>query len=303
MRTSSVKQPILLAAFCALAWAGPASAQDINPETGDVVHTQGGAQFGGSFQAGGQSGAQASTTAPASTPQPAPAEASSSMTADPTAAASTVADAHSAVVGHFGVGFFGVMDLPLMGCGGGFPPCGVDPGRTLAAPSIGARYWLGDMLGLEAALGLHYASTSAGNVDTSAFGLALHGGVPLALAHSGNFVFEVVPQLNLGFTTGSYSTTGMNATNVDVSGFLVELGGKVGAEIHFGFIDLPQLSLQGTLGLMIRHESRSADIPTGAPGGATTSIDQSATDIATGVDGPPWSIFIGNLSAIYYFGV
>src|SRR4029078_2644014 len=91
------------------------------------------------------------------------------------------------------------------------------------------------------------------------------------------------------------------APATDVSGFLIELGAKVGAEIHFGFIDLPQLSLQGTLGLMIRHESRSADVPMGA--NMTTSVDASTTDISTGVDDAPWRIFVGSLSAIYYFGV
>jgi hypothetical protein len=159
---------------------------------------------------------------------------------------------------------------------------------------------MSDLLGIEAALGLHYRSTS-GAADTHAFGLGIHGGVPLALAHTGNFVFEVVPQLNIGFATGSFDPAGP-AAKTDLSGFLIEVGAKAGAEIHFGFIDLPQLALQGTLGLMIRHESRSADVPAGG-GGATNTVDASSTDISTGVDGPPWAIFTGALTAIYYFGV
>ena len=86
-----------------------------------------------------------------------------------------------------------------------------------------------------------------------------------------------------------------------MSGFLIELGGKVGAEIHFGFIDLPQLALQGTLGLMIRHESRSADVPAG--GGGTMSVDASVTDIATVVDGAPLAHIHRRLDGDYYFGV
>jgi hypothetical protein len=276
-----------------LAYAGAAQAQ-VNPESGDVGGS-GGAHFGATVEGSGSAGTSGSTTStmPSSTTTP-----TDTSVSNATAPASP-SDVHSMVVGHFGVGFFGVMDLPIMGCGAGLP-CTPDGGATLPAPSIGARYWMSDLLGIEAALGMHFRDTSAG-IDTSAFGLALHGGVPLALAHTGNFVFEVVPQLNIGFTTGSF-TPGGGGPSTDVSGFLIEAGAKVGAEIHFGFIGIPQLALQGTLGLMIRHESRSADLPTGA-GGATTSVDASATDISTGVDGPPWAIFTGALTAIYYFGV
>jgi hypothetical protein len=275
-----------------LAWAGVAQAQ-VDPEAGDVG-ASGGAHFGGTIEGSGSS-STSSSSATSSMPSSTVSADSPSSDAPPT----NPTDVHSTVVGHFGIGFFGVMDLPVMGCGDG-GTCDLDGGATLPAPTIGARYWMSDLLGIEAALGLHYRSTS-GAADTSAFGLGIHGGVPLALAHTGNFVFEVVPQLNIGFATGSFDPAGA-APKTDLSGFLIEVGAKAGAEIHFGFIDLPQLALQGTLGLMIRHESRSADVPAGG-GGATNSVDASSTDISTGVDDPPWAIFRGVLTAIYYFGV
>jgi hypothetical protein len=43
-------------------------------------------------------------------------------------------------------------------------------------------------------------------------------------------------------------------------------------------------------------------VPAGG-GGATNSVDASSTDISTGVDGAPWTIFTGALTAIYYFGI
>jgi hypothetical protein len=292
MLTNQTLKRSMVFVLVLLAWTRAAQAQ-ANPEAGDVG-ASGGAHFGGTIEGG-----SSTTTSTTTTTSTAPSSTVSGDTPAANVTAATPGDVHSMVVGHFGVGFFGVMELPIMGCGDGFPPCALDGGANLPAPTIGARYWLSDLLGIEAGLGLHYRSTSAG-ADTSAFGLGLHGGVPLALAHSGNFVFEVVPQLNIGFATGSFDPPGMGA-KTDVSGFLLELGAKVGAEIHFGFIDLPQLALQGTLGLMIRHESRSADVPAG--GGGTMSVDASATDISTGVDGAPWAIFTGALTAIYYFGV
>ena len=136
---------------------------------------------------------------------------------------------------------------------------------TLPAPTIGVRYWLSDMLGIEAALGLNITSEDlTGTVESSAFGFALHGGVPLALASSGHFVFEIVPLLNFGIASGSVETTGGAAMSTDVSGLLIEVGARAGAEIHFGFIDLPSLSLQGSVGLIVRHENRSITPPGGA---------------------------------------
>jgi hypothetical protein len=201
---------------------------------------------------------------------------------------------HAAFVGSFGVGFFGVMTLPIIRCEPVVPAC--TPLSDLApAPTIGVRYWLGETLGIEAALGLNVTNGANGNVDNSLLGFALHGGVPLALAHTGHFVFEIVPQLNFGVASGSYETTGV--TN-DVSGLLIEAGAKVGGEVHFGFIDIPQLSLQGTVGLMVRHESRSLETIMGTF--PATTVEQSETRIATGVDGEPWDVFTGTITAIYY---
>jgi hypothetical protein len=278
----------------ALAWSGAAQAQG-NPEAGDVASPQGNqSQFGGQASAGGQVNSQGVTTTTSTSTTSTGAVVSPG---DP--AAPPGDDAHSTVVGHFGVGFFGVTTLPLMGPCGGATCSADDFGNTVAAPSIGARYWLSDLLGIEGAVGLHINSATTANVDTSASGFAIHGGVPLALAHSGYFAFEVVPQLDFGYAWGSIQAMGGPETTT--SGLLFQLGAKVGGEIHFGFVDLPQLALQGTLGLMVRHENRSVDLP--GPGGTTTSIKQNATDLATGVDGPPWAIFLGTISAIYYFGV
>lgn len=270
------------------AWlvAAGASAQT-DPEGGDV-----GASAGGSVSAGAQFGG----TAPAALP-PTTEPAAEPVLEDTT---TTGSSDHDAVVERLGVGFFGVQTLPLFNPA---MPADPDQDQNLSAPTIGARYWLSPDLGIEAALGLaiggaDFEPPAGPNVSSSSFGFALHGGVPIALAHSGHFVFEVIPVLNFGISSGSIETTmGMTTTTVDLSGLLIELGGKVGAEIHFGFIDLPDLSLQGTLGLTIRHESRSMEQPAGM---GTATTDRSSTLVSTGVDGEPWDIFTGNIAAIYY---
>jgi hypothetical protein len=210
---------------------------------------------------------------------------------------------HAMMVGHFGVGFLGVLSLPTMSCTNGMPTGGVcvpDVNATLSAPTIGARYWLDERMAIEAALGIGFsasgrtAQTGNTSVDTNnphLFGLALHGGLPLVFATSQHFAFEVVPELNVGFVSGGWS----GPTNDEsLSGFLLELGGRVGAEIQFGFIDIPQLALQGSVGVHLRYEGRSQS------GGATDTSSHNF-NFGTTVQGNPWDIFTGNISAIYYF--
>jgi hypothetical protein len=275
---------LLALAFLLLAPSGAAHAQ--NPEAGDTVPPEKHAD-------------ERAHRMPASeaAPRPRHAERHESSELPPetdvTPSGRVVGSDHDLFVGHFGIGFFGVLAVPIMGCGEA-AACAVDADATLPAPTLGGRWWWKEHMGIEAALGIYFASQGFPAADVTQFGLALHGGLPLALLDSGHFVFELVPQLNLGFASGSHESTGAGGVNTDTSGFLFEIGAKAGAEIHFGFIDIPQLSLQGTLGLMIHHESRSSET-----GGA--EVDTNSTSFATGVDGAPWAIFTGALTAIYYY--
>jgi hypothetical protein len=307
MREANEKYLCLLGAV-ALVFALPLAGAEAqgNPEGGDVAPPmQGGGQYGGSVQ-GDMQGQGAWQPPPGPMPQPMP----QPMPGQPMADGSMPPDDgmgqaqppasdsdHAAVVGRFGIGFFGVQSVPIMGCDTSAMLCTALADNSLSAPTIGIRYWLDEGLGIEAALGLNISSAEIGVLQTGAFALALHGGVPLALAHSGHFVFQVVPQINFGIASGSYEVPG---TTADVSGMLIEAGAKAGAEIHFGFIDIPQLSLQGTVGLLVRHESRSVDTTTALPP-ATTTAEQSETFFGTGVDGEPWDIFTGSITAVYYF--
>jgi hypothetical protein len=285
MRAKDITWKHLAGTAAALLWVSGAQAQAANPETGDVAPPPAGVSASGS--------ASATTSWPSPT-----ASADSNLDSDGDGSAiDTGVDTdpgssdHAAVVSHLGIGFFGVQSLPLP-----TNPAELDEG-TLSAPTIGVRYWLDDFLGIEAALGLNVTSQDTGPTsEFSAFGFALHGGVPLALAHSGHFTFEIVPMLNFGIASGSYEDTpvgGMTASQ-DISGLLIEVGAAAGAEIHFGFMDLPSLSLQGTVGLMVRHQNRSYTPPGGMESSAGSTV------FATTVGDNPWDLFNGTITAIYY---
>jgi hypothetical protein len=273
--------------FAASLWliAGGASAQ-VNPEVGDV---------GAQGQASGRVETQG-TWQPGTPNQPPPAAETELDTPAENRFGTTD---HGKVVGRFGVGFFGVASVPI----GGGTVAAPDVDDSVDAPTIGLRYWLWDWMAIEGALGLGITSsgasfesgnTSADNNGPSAFALALHGGVPLALAASQHFVFEVIPELNFGFATGGIDDESMANNDIDTSGFLFEIGARVGAEIHFGFIDIPELSLQGTVGLHLRYEGRGV-----SAGDSDASI--SSFRFGTNVQGEPWDIFTGSIAAIYYF--
>ena len=243
------------------------------------------------------------TTLPAQAPSPsASGSAAASATvsppsvpsAPPTPAAGAATEEektsdHDKFVGHFAVGYLGTSQLPIAGSDGS--------AAVINAPVIGGRYWLRRNMGIDAGIGFALASGSttqgATSIDKpSQLGFALHGGVPFALAVGKHYVFELIPEATMGFTSATLKGT----TDTDLSGFRLDLGARAGAEIHFGFIGIPELALQATIGLYIHRESRTAS----PKGGGQESSDGSTT-IATSVQGDPWALFANNISALYYF--
>jgi hypothetical protein len=199
---------------------------------------------------------------------------------------------HDAVVGTLAVGYLGRRSMLIA----------EDPasptGTAIDAPVIGVRYWFTPLLGLDVGLGMAIngtgLTTPAGDqpaADTSAF--ILHGGVPLALAASQHFVFEIIPEMNIGFS--SWGNDAPGPAKLTASGFHLDIGARAGAEIHFGFIGLPKLSLQGTIGLVFATDSTSFEDATGA------TVKRSYTTFGTTVHDSPWNIFTSNVAALYYF--
>ncbi len=201
---------------------------------------------------------------------------------------------HERMVRTFAIGYLGQAQLQSVSP--------TDPGGgglvTVDAPIIGARYWLTSRMGLDLGLGLSTGSstiTENGNRTeiSDPFALALRVGVPFALLDSRHFVFQVVPEATLGFTSNTVEAMG---GDFDTGSTHFDLGARAGAEIHFGFIDIPQLALQAGVGLRFSHDGGSVEQ------GGDEVVSFSSNRIATSLAGNPWDIFAGNIAALYYFG-
>jgi len=190
------------------------------------------------------------------------------------------------------------------------------------APVIGMRFWASQVVGIDAGIGfftdwgsdtidlrdpldLGNANQAASNDVAGTTAFLVHVGVPLALAGAKHFSFQVIPEANIGFATQSVNPnppTLTNAAGNDVAmpkitntGLHFDVGGRAGAELHFGFIGVPQLSLQGGIGVLLAIDN------TKSSQGQFGEAKRSRGSIRTTVNDNPWNIFISNVAALYYF--
>ncbi len=204
-----------------------------------------------------------------------------------------------------GVGWFGVSGITL---GVGDPGGGGGVTLAISAPAVGIRYWLNETIGLDVALGFGYTS-AGGTVDTpdgitdvqiaSGFALTLHGGIPISVYHGEHYSFQFVPEFDFGFGSGTqFGATPNDDQNVGAVFF--QIGARAGAEVYFGFIGVPQLALQATIGLGLGYSSGTLENNFGDPRGSTiTTVN--TLGLSTTVEEEPWDIFTGSIRAIYYW--
>jgi hypothetical protein len=251
--------------------------------------------------------------APAAPAPAAPAPAAQAQVGVGLPAAAPAADPngsdHDSVVGHLAVGYLGRQGMLM-----------ATPGGTAQqqAPIIGIRYWIDPLIGIDAGIGLSISSSSttppAPAAEQKNFAptvFMIHGGVPLALTSSKHFSFQIIPELNFGTASGSFqqapNAAGMpTGPKTSFSGTHFDIGARAGAEIHFGFMGIPQLSLQAGVGLAFATDSTKATtdaftdpVTMAVTPGATTKT--SASSLATSVGDNPWNIFTTNVAALYYF--
>lgn len=200
---------------------------------------------------------------------------------------------HAGVVGHYGATWFAPVSLGTLGNN-------TDPFLTESITPVGVRYWMNSGMGLDLGLGLGFNARSTenanGNTTTTVdsptfFGLVLHGGVPFALSTGKHYTFLVVPEANIGFANTKLKGSPNDTT---VGAFHLDAGARTGAEVHFGFMDLPQLSLQATVGAAFAYDSASRET-------GSNKLSVSGTSFRTTVQNEPWAIFRSNVAAIYYF--
>lgn len=208
---------------------------------------------------------------------------------------------HEAMIGHFAVGYMGRFQVPLAGGG----PPGPPPIQYVSAPAVGMRYWLDQGMGIDIGLGLlstggsdsyNNGNQTVTNDEAGINAGLLHAGLPLALASSKHFTFLLVPEANVGFAQRTQEAGG---TKLEQSGLGIDLGARAGAEIHFGFMGIPQLSLQGGIGVLFRMDSVKYTYT--QPNTPEQTGETKHNEFTTTVNGNPWDIFQGNIAALYYF--
>ncbi|MDF2692980.1 MAG: hypothetical protein K0S65_1363 [Labilithrix sp.] len=256
--------------------------------------------------------AAASTEGSAQLPPPKPAATSVAVTTTtPTEAKKDdgITD-HEKVVGKFGVMYFGISQQPI---GGGAAANAVTR-ANVQTPVIGARYWLQERLGIDVGLGFNFFSSSRsvenGPTTTDTDGPAvmafqIHGGLPLAFAYGKHYKFLLVPELNFGYATQTEAAQNVapgapQPADIHRYGLRFDVGARVGSEIQFGFIGIPELALQASIGLNFRRQVWGASQDAFGNTPASSSSD-GQTDLGTTVQSDPWALFTNNISAIYYF--
>lgn len=236
---------------------------------------------------------------------------------------------HEGVVGHFGVGYMGMMSAPIYmpdhdGTGAGTNTMKLKD--TLSVPAAGVRYWLDPMLGVEFGIGLNLSGGSVTDevsatgkaedkgeqtfdLTESTWALALRAGVPLSLYSGKHYSFQVVPAIY--YSLASYTARAPIPTLDEpwrvqdqvLSTWTLGIGAEAGAEIQFGFMGIPELSVQGGLGLQFNY-SHSAQTFKPNPVDDAEKVylaSGQVWSINTFADGEPWDIFTGTVRALYYF--
>lgn len=195
-----------------------------------------------------------------------------------------------------GISYFGVNQLTIT------PGDLGDSRIRLNLATVGIRYWLG-AVGLDIGVGLgtttrkNYntcldAETGAIDCDapraaTSAlkgvFGLSLHVGVPIAAATSRHATLLVIPEIDFAYGTGTLipDFTLDDSFDISISGVQLDVGLRVGGEVQFGAIGLPNLSLQVTVGLGLRWSTQSAANGRAATDAAALGFESTNLEVRT----------------------
>ena len=208
---------------------------------------------------------------------------------------------HDQMVGRMAVGYLGRFNVPIaQGNDGNAPAVGFVP-----APAVGIRYWLDQSMGLDVGLGLlstggsdsyNNGNQTTSNDEAGVNAALVHAGLPLALASSKHFTFLVVPEVNVGFAQQTQEAGG---TKMERSGLGLDVGARAGAEIHFGFMGVPELSLQGGIGVLFTMASVKYTYT--QPNTPEHTGERKHNELNTTVNGHPWDIFQSNIAALYYF--
>jgi hypothetical protein len=171
------------------------------------------------------------------------------------AASSAGGTDHDRVINQWALRYFGQVSA------------GAPMGATPTVHNVGVRYWLSRAIGVEAGVGLAFSLRSTMNASNTAINLA-------ATQH---LAIHVIPNVTFGMPT------------VDPLLTVLSLGADAAAELHFGFINVPQMSLQARFGLNVNLLA----------GGGVTQFGFGTT---AGQGSNVWDVIAASIAATYYFG-
>ena len=164
---------------------------------------------------------------------------------------------HVMVVKRFGLGYYGLNQVSA-GVGSDLTDA-----QTVTMPTIGMRYWIDRRMGIDAAVGFGFNSgttkaesgaTSTTTKGGSTGGFQVHLGLPLSPYSGKHYAFVISPEAKFGYAGGKIPGTGGGifeeggTPDINLSGARLDVGARAGAEIQFGFIGVPELAIEGTLG-------------------------------------------------------
>jgi len=176
-------------------------------------------------------------------------------------------------------------------------------------PLIGIRHWAaskgwGWQLGVGAS---HHSGTSSDSTpgqdnvdDPTVWNMGLHFGLPIAVYWDDHYTFLVLPNVNGGYATWRQLDNDNTPGDQGASGNTWSLSGgvRVGAEVHFGFIGVPMLTLQGTVGAdLVWQRARVETVEDGRE----VTRGRWGLDLRTANFNDPWALFTNSISALYYF--
>jgi hypothetical protein len=192
-------------------------------------------------------------------------------------------------------------------------------GDSLGVHVIGARVWFRQRVGIDLGFGAHLQATPRD--DRTATGRGDDGlaftarvGLPIALLITRHVTFFAGPAIGFGWAgetapgRRSFSPiTGAEEIPADTRhrGSRLSVGGRLGAEIHLGFVAMPRLSLITTVGLDADWITTSTDAPPAPtvrdPRPAAERRTQSRLSLRTTFADEPAVALLGNVALLAYF--
>jgi hypothetical protein len=128
--------------------------------------------------------------------------------------------------------------------------------------------------------------------------VAAHLSLPISMYSIGHFNLLLLPELDIGYSSASYSafevSTSGEELDLSLKGLLVGAGARIGAELSFGFLEIPQLALQTSFGLRVEYRRHKGSI-------GDAEMVLSDTAFGTSWYDDPWELLAGNIAMMYYF--